>query len=93
MEVFFSRRDSRLDLGRSFELWVVSKHGVTCPGSKEAAPQSRVNDIRRDLQSLSEVEVRQGEDTYLLRTPLKGVTGKVLQSVGVAIPPSVKPVR
>ena len=51
------------------------------------------NDIRRDLQSLSEVEVSQGEDTYLLRTPLKGVTGKVLQSVGVAIPPSVKPVR
>ena len=51
------------------------------------------NDIRRDLQSLSEIEVSQGEDTYLLRTPLKGVTGKVLQSVGVAIPPSVKPVR
>jgi len=51
------------------------------------------NDIRRDLQSLSEVEVSQGEDTYLLRTPLKGVTGKVFQSVGVAIPPSVKPVR
>ena len=50
-------------------------------------------DIRRDLQSLSEIEVSQGEDTYLLRTPLKGVTGKVLQSVGVAIPPSVKPVR
>jgi hypothetical protein len=51
------------------------------------------NDIRRDLQSLSEVEIRQGEDTYLLRTPLKGVTGKVLQAAGVAIPPSVKPVK
>jgi len=65
------------------------------PVQAQRKPPHKVgwNDIRRDLQSLSEVEVRQGEDTYLLRTPLKGVTGKVLQSVGVAIPPSVKPVR
>ena len=50
------------------------------------------NDIRHDLQSLDEVEVREGEDIYLLRTPLQGVAGKVLQAVGVAIPPSVHPV-
>jgi hypothetical protein len=50
------------------------------------------NDIRRDLQSLAEVGVSQGEATYLLRTPIKGVTGKVLQAVGVAIPRSVRSV-
>ena len=48
------------------------------------------NDIRRDLQLLAEVEISGGEDTYLLRTPLKGVSGKVLQAVGVSIPPSVR---
>lgn len=48
------------------------------------------NDIRHDLQSLTEVEVWQGEETYLLRTPVKGVAGKVLQAIGVAIPPTVR---
>jgi hypothetical protein len=47
--------------------------------------------IRRDLESLAEVEVREGEQWYLLRTALQGSTGKILQSVGVAVPPSVKP--
>lgn len=50
------------------------------------------NDIRHDLQSLNEVEVREAGDTYLLRTPLQGVAGKVLQAVGVAVPPPVRPV-
>jgi len=48
-------------------------------------------DIKRDLMSLSQVEVREGDQTYLLRTPLRGTAGKVLQAVGVAIPPSVQP--
>lgn len=48
------------------------------------------NDIRRDLASLAEVEVSEGNATFLLRTPLQGVTGKVLQAVGAAIPPSVR---
>lgn len=47
-------------------------------------------DIRRDLESLAEVEVREGEQWYRLRTTLQGVTGKVLQSVGVAVPPSLR---
>jgi len=47
-------------------------------------------DIRHDLEALTEVEVRDGEGTYLLRPPLQGVAGKVLQAVGVAIPPSVR---
>jgi hypothetical protein len=52
---------------------------------------SEWNDIRHDLEAVAEVEVREGEDRYLLRTPLQGVVGKVLQAVGVAIPPSVRP--
>jgi len=50
-------------------------------------------DILRDLETLEEVEVRHQGKRYLLRTPLKGVCGKVLQGAGVAIPPPVSPVR
>lgn len=46
--------------------------------------------IRQDLEVLDEVEVRAGEQRYLLRTELQGVTGKVLQGVGVAIPPPAR---
>lgn len=48
------------------------------------------NDIKHDLAALSEVGVRQGDQTFLLRTPLQGMAGKVIQAAGVAIPPSVK---
>jgi len=48
-------------------------------------------DIRRDLAVLAEVEVRDGAQWYRLRTALQGVAGKVLQAVGVAIPPPVRP--
>lgn len=47
-------------------------------------------DILRDLEALCEVEVSDGEQTYLLRTELKGVCGKVLQAAGAAIPPPVR---
>ena len=43
-------------------------------------------DILRDLTALGEVEMRHQGKRYLLRTPLKGVCGKVLQGTGVAIP-------
>ncbi len=49
-------------------------------------------DILRDLETLEEVEVRHQGKRYLLRTPLKGVCGKVLQGAKVAIPPPVSPV-
>lgn len=49
------------------------------------------DEIRRDLAVLQEVEVRDGQDWYLLRTELVGVAGKVLQAAGVAIPPTVRP--
>ena len=38
--------------------------------------------ICQDLEALSEVEVRDGEQWYLLRTALQGVAGKVLQPTG-----------
>ena len=46
--------------------------------------------ILRDLEALCEVEVSEGEQTYLLRTELKGTCGKVLQAAGAAIPPPVR---
>lgn len=49
------------------------------------------HDIRRDLLALAEVEVRQGEQWYHLRTALQGVAGKVIQAAGVKIPPPVRP--
>ena len=50
-------------------------------------------DILRDLETLEEVEVRHQGKRYLLRPPLKGVCGKVLQGAGVAIPPPVREVK
>jgi hypothetical protein len=49
--------------------------------------------IRQDLQALDEAEVREGDNWYLLRGPLQGVAGKVLQAAGVAIPPPVRPLE
>jgi hypothetical protein len=46
--------------------------------------------IRQDLEALDQAEVREGDQRYLLRSPLQGVAGKVLQAAGVAIPPSVQ---
>jgi hypothetical protein len=48
-------------------------------------------DIRRDLLALAEVEVRDGDHWYLLRTALQGVAGKVCQAAGVSIPPPMRP--
>lgn len=45
---------------------------------------------RQDLAALAEVAVYDGEQAYLLRTTLVGVTGKLLQAAGVAIPPPVR---
>jgi hypothetical protein len=48
------------------------------------------SDILGDLEALCEVEVSDGDQTYLLRTELRGVCGKVLQAAGAAIPPTVR---
>ena len=49
--------------------------------------------IRQDLQALDQAEVREGNQRYLLRSPLQGVAGKILQAAGVAIPPPVRPLE
>jgi arginine repressor len=48
--------------------------------------QAEWADIRRDLAALAQVEVRDGEQCYLLRTPAQGVAAKVLQAAGLALP-------
>lgn len=49
-------------------------------------------DILRDLEALEEVDVRHEDRLYRLRLPLQGVAGKVLQAVGVTVPPPVREV-
>jgi hypothetical protein len=50
-------------------------------------------DIRRDLLALAEVEVRDADQWYLLRTALQGIAGKICQAVGVSIPPPIRPLE
>jgi hypothetical protein len=50
-------------------------------------------DMRPDLLALAEVEVRDGDQWYLLRTALQGVAGKICQAVGVSLPPPVRPME
>ncbi len=49
--------------------------------------------MRRDLLALAEMEVRDGDQLYLLRTALQGVAGKICQAVGVSLPPPVSPLE
>jgi len=49
-------------------------------------------DLLRDLVEVREVEVGHGGKRYILRTPLKGVAGKVFGAVGVAVPPPAREV-
>jgi transposase len=48
--------------------------------------------ISRSLEALGKVEVRHQGKLYSVHTPLEDVCGKVLQVVGVAIPPQVRKV-
>jgi hypothetical protein len=61
------------------------------PAVRRRAGGVRQRDVRQDLAALEEVEVRDAEQWYLLRTALQGVAAKVLQAVGVAVPPPVRP--
>jgi hypothetical protein len=51
------------------------------------------HEILRDLETLTEIEVRHGDQWYRLRTKVVGVAGKVMQAAGVAAPSPVKPGR
>ena len=47
-------------------------------------------DVKRDLDALSEVEVFEGADSYWLRTEFAGVASKVFSAMGIAAPPTVR---
>jgi hypothetical protein len=103
VEQFFRATKSTLDTRPVFHQWDATIKGhVFCSflalvlmhelkrKLKERGWELEWNDIRRDIESLAEVEVVQGSQTYQLRTPVQGVAGKVLQAAGAAIPPSVR---
>jgi transposase len=48
------------------------------------------NDLRRDLEALQETEVAIDNQTYYLRTPLRGTCLASLRAAGVAPPPAVR---
>jgi hypothetical protein len=50
-------------------------------------------DLIRDLERVQYVEVEQGGKHFRLRSELQGTAGRVFQSVGVAVPPTVQEVR
>jgi len=47
------------------------------------------NDLIRDLEDLREIRIQTSDKDVLLRSELKGDTGRVFQAVGTAIPPKV----
>jgi hypothetical protein len=47
-------------------------------------------DVKRDLEALSEVEVFEGTDSHWLRTEFAGVASKVFSAIGIAAPPTVR---
>jgi transposase len=49
-------------------------------------------DVIRDLNRLQEVEIEQDGKRFLLRSEAAGTCGKVFQSAGVALPPTVRQV-
>jgi transposase len=47
-------------------------------------------DIKQDLKSLQEVEIKDNGKALALRTECSGICGKIFHSVGVAIPPTIR---
>ena len=47
-------------------------------------------DLRRDLEAIQEIEVREGEQRYWLRTPVRGAALAVFRSLGMAMPPAFR---
>ena len=47
-------------------------------------------ELLRDLDRLQEVEVDQDGKRFVLRTPVTGCAGKLVQTLGVALPPNIR---
>lgn len=50
------------------------------------------SDIKQDLKALEQVTIEEDGKRLAIRSECKGVCGKVFQSVGVALPPTIKEV-
>ena len=50
------------------------------------------SDIKQDLKALQQVTIEENGKRLAIRSQCKGVCGKVFQSVGVALPPTIKEV-
>ncbi len=48
------------------------------------------NDIKQDLESIQEYRLNENEKTIVIRSQCKGISGKVIQAVGIALPPTIK---
>jgi len=48
------------------------------------------SEIKQDLKSLQEIEIEDNGKALTVRSECKGVCGKVFQSVGVAMPPTIR---
>ncbi len=48
------------------------------------------SDIKRDLKALQEITIEESGKRLAIRTECRGVCGKVFQSVGVALPPTIR---
>lgn len=48
------------------------------------------NDIKQDLRALKRVEIEEDGQRFAIRSECKGTCGKIFQSVGVALPPTIK---
>ncbi len=46
--------------------------------------------LKQDLEAVYEIEVISNGVTWLLRSPLEGVAGKVFKACGVAVPPTAR---
>ena len=56
----------------------------------ESKHQFEWNNIKQDLKALKRVEIEEDGQRFAIRSECKGVCGKIFQSVGVALPPTIK---
>jgi len=66
-------------------LALVVRHELDRAISAHAA-EAEWSDLRRDLEAVQEIEVRDGEQRYWLRTPVRGAALEVFHSLGMALP-------
>ena len=56
----------------------------------ESKHQFEWNEIKQDLKALKQVGIEEGGQRFAIRSECKGICGKIFQTVGVALPPTIK---